>query len=92
MDGIRAQEMNLRQPDFPSSLAIPQLTKPHEKTSCDCRGARENELVFDSTNLGWASAEACAKIGLAKFDKERQIRRFYEWRFAAECGLKSSQG
>jgi integrase len=33
---------------------------------------REDGPVFDATNLRWEWAEACAKIGLGKFDKEHR--------------------
>jgi integrase len=33
---------------------------------------RKNGTVFDATNLRWAWAEACAKIGVGKFDKEHR--------------------
>ena len=33
---------------------------------------RKDGPVFDATNLRWAWAEACAKIGVGKFDKEHR--------------------
>jgi integrase len=33
---------------------------------------RKDGAVFDSTNLRWAWAEACAKIGVGKYDKEQR--------------------
>ncbi len=33
---------------------------------------RNDGAVFDATNLRWAWAEACAKIGVGKFDKEHR--------------------
>lgn len=33
---------------------------------------RKDGLVFDATNLRWAWAETCAKIGVGKFDKEHR--------------------
>ena len=33
---------------------------------------RRDGVVFDATNLRWAWAEACATIGVGKFDKEHR--------------------
>jgi hypothetical protein len=47
--------------------------------------------VFDATNLRWAWAEACDKIGVGKFDKEhRQYQGLKLHDLRARYGSKSS--
>jgi integrase len=56
-----------------TSLTLPLVGAGLEEVSAVLRKmVRKNGPVFDATNLRWAWAEACAKIGLGKFDKEHR--------------------